>query len=315
MKFIVFGSSRDPHVQRVLDHVASLGGEGMLVPPWPGDSPTFPGLSWSPGAESVPSRSVFWFRNKHRVGSITSDEKRDEWLSVTSTNAFLSGIVDPGASRVINSGAHPAGSDLKIAQLRLARTVGLETPKTLVSNDKTAILHFLSQHPENIVKPLYSSGVPEIAGQPGSGLLIPTRPITVADVSGVDEAAFQAAPNIYQEAIPKAYELRIIAAGPQSIAYRIDSQSFALTRTDWRLGEGLIQCVRIETPPDLHGRLQAYMEIAGLDMTIFDIAVTPEGRSVFFESNPSGQWAAMEDRVEQEVSQMVAGMVRRLQAD
>lgn len=111
--------------------------------------------------------------------------------------------------------------------------------------------------------------------------------------------------------IDKAHELRVVAFGDEIVSFRIDSQERSFTRMDWRAGEPLLACPVVETPTLIREPIAAFLALSGLHSSVFDFAVTPEGRTVFFESNPAGQWANMDGLNDYVVSRMFARQMAR----
>lgn len=306
--FLVYGVETDPHVNRVVDLLRQRGAKAAIIPAWPAEG-VYPSLTWRPTRASTSEvDALVWLRNKHRIGNITSPAKQHEWVGVTTTGAFLAGL-GGHADGLVNPGWHPAGGDNKMAQLKLALSVGFTIPDTLVSNDRGAVMSFLQPGAEYIVKPLASPGVPGIAGQPDSGFLLPTRIVTRSDVESYPPEALAMAPCIFQTAIQKDHELRILATRTSQVCIKIHSQSFALSKVDWRLGDGLVHTEVTGLPSGLRPLLTSYLIEADLDFAVFDFAVTPAGEAVFFESNPGGQWAAMEEEVDPIISAVVADCI------
>ena len=307
------GRPDDPHIAKELKHVRALGCEAVPVASWTPDPCGFHEASWSPeeGWTLAPDRA-FWFRNKHQVGTIASAEKQQElWSYASIVEMFRSaGRLGP---LCFNVSAELAATDNKIAQLEAARRAGFRIPETIVSNRKADILAFLEREQSCIVKPIHSLGAPAINGDPETARFIPTLPITAEHIRTADADAVRIAPSIYQRLVPKAYELRTVVFAAETVSFRLESQSHPYTALDWRAGELITPCERVDTPAELIAPIQAYLAATGLDTAVFDFAVRPDGEAVFFESNPSGQWERMDALHGDPVSKMFARqMVRRM---
>jgi glutathione synthase/RimK-type ligase-like ATP-grasp enzyme len=72
----------------------------------------------------------------------------------------------------------------------------------------------------------------------------------------------------------------------------IDSQALPRAREDWRReGATLVSAWKPYTLPEsVHVRVLKLMDALGLNYGAFDFIVTPEGRHVFLEVNPSGEF-------------------------
>lgn len=308
---ISVGSPRDPHIVRVHEYLEVEGIRTVVVPPWTEDPSEFAEVSWSlEEGWSFPPNSAFWLRNKHRIGTVASVDKQDEWWSLSSTMEFFRSAAEDALLSFNNSRAPSAGNS-KIAQLQTARSCGFRLPKTLVSNDSNRIITFVESCSACIVKPLIAAITPDVAGEPGSGKYLPTTSVTADDVRAANPASFAVAPSIYQELVTKKCELRVIACGDEIVSFCLDSQARSFTSLDWRAGEPLIECALIETPSEIVAPIRAFLATSGLHSTVFDFAVTPDETVVFFESNPAGQWARMDGLHGHPVSRMFARQMGR----
>lgn len=76
------------------------------------------------------------------------------------------------------------------------------------------------------------------------------------------------------------------------MAASIDSQALPRARTDWRReGVALVDAWRRhELPAEVRTGALALMDALGLNCGAFDLIVTPDGRHVFLEVNPCGEF-------------------------
>ncbi|MEZ4381207.1 MAG: hypothetical protein R3A79_07650 [Nannocystaceae bacterium] len=176
----------------------------------------------------------------------------------------------------------------KPLQLTLARRLGLEVPRTLVSNDPGAVRAFARSTPAGLVtKMMASFAVIDAAGREQ---VVFTNPVSDADLDDLDGLAL--CPMTFQERLEKACELRVTVAGDRVLAAAIDSQALPRARTDWRReGEALADAwTPYALPAAVRAGVLGMMDALGLNYGAFDFVVTPEGRHVFLEVNPSGEF-------------------------
>ena len=192
---------------------------------------------------------------------------------------------------------HPAAirrAQLKASQLRLAAELGLELPPTLVTNSREEFLDFYGQHNGNIVSKLIGSAFGRTVGDAASVLRY-TEPVSKRDVGYA--AALQYCPVILQAYVPKRLELRITVVGQDVFAAEIHSQQTHHTRHDWRRYD-LSHTPHLPhaLPPEVQERCVRLIERLELCYGAIDMILTPDGRYVFLEINPSGQylWIEME---------------------
>lgn len=298
---------QDIHAAEVALALADLGHEAVL---WYGaDFPTRQcatihlepdAVGWEVRGEEidvgpVPSKEepfdVVWFRRLYGPelpeGSIHPDDRA---MATRENEAFLRGLwrtVGRGAFQV-NPMSSREASNSKAVQLQEARAAGLTVPPTLVSNDPERIRAFLERHGEVIYKPFFPAQWGE-AEQPDDALaILVTTPITASDLPEDDLLRLTA--GIFQKAVPKAHELRVTWMGRHHVTAELHSQESDLTRVDWRIGQGHLRMTSGTLPEEVERGCQRLMDRLGLVFGCFDFIVTPEGRHVFLEVNPMGQF-------------------------
>ena len=310
-----FGTPNDPHISAVLGYVRELGVEAVSVASWSDDPGRFQQLSWrSDKSWSLERKRAFWLRDKHQVGGITTPDKQLEWWSHSNTSAMIRAAAALSPLQ-FNRTQTAAGTNAKIPQLTIAAEAGFMVPDTIVSNRKSDILEFVEEYGSCIVKPLAGANAPPFGSNIGTGRYLPTVNVSAADVMTSDEASFLVAPSIFQRKIKKEYELRTVVFRDEIVSFKIDSQNHPYTELDWRAGELLLDCDVVGTPEELLGPIAKFLELSGLDTTVFDFAVRPDGSAVFFESNPEGQWRRMDLLNDDIVSRMFARqMVKAIHA-
>jgi glutathione synthase/RimK-type ligase-like ATP-grasp enzyme len=115
-------------------------------------------------------------------------------------------------------------------------------------------------------------------------------------------------PLIFQEYIPKAYELRVTVIGNEIFAACIQSQSAGGdTTVDWRrYNIPKTPHYAYELSPELRNQILALHQRLGLVYSSFDFIRTPQGEFVFLETNPFGQWLWIEDLTGLPISKAIA---------
>jgi glutathione synthase/RimK-type ligase-like ATP-grasp enzyme len=219
-----------------------------------------------------------WYRRPASSGGDACRTFREGLFSVLRRDGFW--VNDPAARDRAES---------KPLQHAIAEEAGLQTPQTLYTNDAAEVRRFIRDCGGRIVyKSLYAAAWSDGAKrwQPATSL------ITADDVSDGD--TFAAAPAIYQELVPKAYELRVTVIGKRVFAARLDSQSTERGRLDWRRAGDAIAAEAATLPPEAEAGCIALLSRLGLVFGCIDLVVTPDGRHVFLEVNQMGQWLFVE---------------------
>ena len=105
------------------------------------------------------------------------------------------------------------------------------------------------------------------------------------------------APGFFQEYIPKRVELRVTVIGDEIFTAELHSQVHEQTRYDWRHYEVEVPMDEHHLPVEIAEHCLALTKAYGLHFSTSDLIVTPEGRYVFLEMNPNGQFLWVQDRV------------------
>lgn len=175
----------------------------------------------------------------------------------------------------------------KFPQLRLARSLGLRVPRSIITNDPLQAEAFFRSCPDGVIcKPLLM-GSHHVGGEHRVAY---TRHVSPAEFDAL-RSSIALCPTYLQEAIAKDHELRVTIIGERTFCCRIDSQSVAGAEQDWRaVDTGDLPHRIVPLQPDIDRALRAYVAACGLRFGAFDLIVTPAGEHVFLELNPNGQW-------------------------
>lgn len=193
----------------------------------------------------------------------------------------------------------------KFYQLRSAQAVGLCIPKTIVSNDAKAVRSFYSSLKSRMICKLHTS---LSFGMKASPFSFYTTQIEEEDLDDLDMLSF--CPMIFQERVPKAYELRIAYIDQQCFAGKI----MGADALDWRPSESdNFSWGSYKIPQNLQAQLIVLMQKLGLSFGAIDMIVQPDGSYVFLEVNPVGEWGMLEKELDLPISRAIAnGIIKRL---
>jgi glutathione synthase/RimK-type ligase-like ATP-grasp enzyme len=237
-----------------------------------------------------------WLRRPRKPVSSSIIHADDYENTNNELNAFFKNIwhvIEPDAFW-INPVEKLSAANCKLKQLKIAAEIGLNTPKTLVSNDAKEIKKFISEYPENEViyktlHPVYWPGKNETSIR-----LTYTKSIKLAQLPS--DAILQNAPGIFQQKINKDFELRITYFGEHAIAAKLRSQEHPKGMMDWRYvprNELIVEPFTL--PETIHKKCKTLMKKLGIVFGCFDFIVTPEGDYYFLEVNEQGQFLWIED--------------------
>jgi len=247
-----------------------------------------PRLTLGDRAASISSVSGVWFRRPvaPRFGPDLSAE-RVEWIADESREV-LEGLWRTVHALWVNHPDANRQASSKIEQLYRASRLGLNTPKSLVTNSVEEIRDFVAIR-ASVCKPLRSGRIQLDAQEK----LFFTSPLTLDALAQVPETGRE--PYLIQEHVPKRCDVRVTVIGSDLFAAAIDSQSHREARVDWRRGptRGMTHSPH-ELPAEVADMCLQLTASYGLRFGAIDLALTPDGSYVFFELNPNGQWAWVE---------------------
>ncbi|MFI6454064.1 MvdC/MvdD family ATP grasp protein [Streptosporangium amethystogenes] len=180
----------------------------------------------------------------------------------------------------------------KPSQLMLAAELGFEIPETLIATRADDLWDFHNRHDGRIVtKPMGLPWVENLAA--GHAVIRKCEPVSARDLAYAEGLRF--CPVIAQQYVPKRLELRVTVVGRRVFAAEIHSQESNRSMVDWRRYDLAMTPHRVHPLPDeVSGRCLAMTDRLGLDFGAFDLVLTPDGRYVFLEINPNGQWLWIE---------------------
>jgi len=207
--------------------------------------------------------------------------------SAAALRGFLGGLA---GRRFVNplDADHAAGD--KLRQLRLAHELGLEVPPTLVTNAPDEARAFHAAHGGDVVAKMLT---PLSTSMDGGSPFVHTSVVTPEDLEHLDGLRY--APMVFQARVPKARELRVAMVAGRPFAGAIDASGSERGQVDWRRGRpGEVGWAPGEVPAQVAERLRRLLEALGLVYGAVDLIVTPDGRHVFLEVNPGGEWGMLE---------------------
>jgi glutathione synthase/RimK-type ligase-like ATP-grasp enzyme len=178
----------------------------------------------------------------------------------------------------------------KAYQLQVAAALGFEIPPTLFTNSPEDFREFYRRHNGRIVSKLAGHALQHAFGTTFTRY---TEMVSTRDLSYA--ATLRYCPAIFQAYVPKRLELRITVVGEEVFAAEIHSQHSHRTRIDWRRYD-LHQTPHLphELPDEVRAGCLQLVKKLGLCYGAIDMVLTPDGRYVFIEINPNGQFMWIE---------------------
>lgn len=236
--------------------------------------------------------SAVWYRRiRMGAGIPTTMDPQLRQASVQESHVTVQGMIASLKAFHLDPVPNIRRADNKQLQLQVARELGLDIPRTLTTNNPQAAIAFYQECESGIVTKMLSSFA---IYEQGQEKVVFTNPVKLEDLDNLDGLRF--CPMTFQENIPKALELRTTVVGKQVFTAAVDSQLSQKARYDWRRqGIALLDAWQAYTlPQDVEEKLLKLMQHFSLNYGAIDIILTPDGRYVFLEVNPVGEFFWLE---------------------
>ena len=195
-------------------------------------------------------------------------------------------------SRWLNHPRRIQTSSNKYEQLSIARSLGFRIPRTLITDEPSAIREFYDACEGRVIIKAVKHGY--VSGN-GSARLAFTSELNEVIINKLDSFA-----HIPVERVNKRCDVRVTVVGATVFSTAIFSQQQEGTRLDWRRMD-LLDVELVHTPIKLPETLADQCRVLtghfGLNFSAIDLVLEPDGNYVFLEMNPNGQWAWLEQRV------------------
>jgi ATP-GRASP peptide maturase of grasp-with-spasm system len=207
--------------------------------------------------------------------------------------------------------SHPHRSGTtKLDVLTRAARAGLDTPATLVTTERAALERFSARYGDVITKPI---GEVDLFLEGERTHFMFTTVLSPAAVAALPE---RFAASLFQERLDKEYELRVFYLAGECHPMAIFSQADPRTQNDFRNynrvrpNRMVPYRLRTETTERLC-RLMADLE---LETGSLDLLQTRDGREVFLEVNPVGQFGMVSGPCNYHLEKKVAELLLRKDA-
>src|SRR5215207_3956610 len=179
---------------------------------------------------SVAEVRAVWARKLWSPRMADDLDERYRSMCIGESAAALEGFLDAlHDARWINDLQCQRAAENKQRQLRVAVRAGLRVPRTLVTNDPAAARQFFAEtEGQTVAKLLRPIAVSMDALKP----FVYTNRVREEDLAGAE--ALRHSPMVFQELIPKAYELRVAFVAGETFAGALYASGTSRGQTGWR---------------------------------------------------------------------------------
>jgi hypothetical protein len=221
-------------------------------------------------------------------------------FALSESHEALSGLWQSTDAFWINDPSRDVVASRKMYQLTLAGELGLEIPRTLVSNCPQAVREF--------VNAIGVGGVIYKAFSATEQDWRETRLLREEELDKLENVKY--APVIFQNYIEADVDLRITVVGDRVFPAAIYSQETSY-KVDFRMDINAARVEPAKLPEEVEAKLLELMRRLGLVYGAIDMRRRPDGSHVFLEINPCGQWLFVERRTGQPITAALATALER----
>jgi len=179
-------------------------------------------------------------------------------------------------------------ADNKILQMKVAKELGFNLPKSLITNSNLIADDFCSTN-KSIVKPI-SFG--KIMNDNKVGFIQTNLVNKIPVLHKLDYS-----PAYFQTYVVKDYEIRLTIIDNNFFGVRIDSTN----KVDWRKEDARLLYSKVKIPNNIRRKCLRMMQLLNLKFAAFDFIVS-SGEYVFLELNANGQWLWLEKELNLKIS-------------
>lgn len=240
------------------------------------------------------SAPVIWYRRGHWPILNENLSDADKFAAKREAEMFLGGARSIAATsqRWINDPDREFVANRKPYQLDIAQRMGLVIPRTIMSNDPLEIKAFFANTTGDVIlKPFHAMQWL----QDQTHYVQFAKKLKFEDIE--DSEDLRLTGHIFQEYVEKLYELRVFYFGGKILSFKLNTQDFSKTKTDWRIStDGSLRPEYYNYLPEkTQIAITKYMIHMGLEFGAFDFIVNAVGDYVFLECNVSGQFLFIEE--------------------
>lgn len=196
----------------------------------------------------------------------------------------------------------------KLNQLIVARRVGFLIPHTLVSSSWEDVSNSLLPDDTSQMVIKMTCGV---VSDRDTLKAVFANVANRSKIEKLKQAAY-AFPGIHQAYVPKSREWRVTVVGNTVFSTAIYTDNTA--KDDWRRLQATdaVQFKAENAPKNIDRLCIRYTQQMGLRYGAFDLVERPDGKVIFLECNPSGEYAGFEQKLGLSISQAIANQLMKI---
>jgi hypothetical protein len=269
---------------------------------------TCTGAGWT-GTLTAPGRTVrleeidavWWWHPTPAVIHAGRTKAEAQWASQEAT-AGLAGVLAALDCQHVNHPASTYAAQSKPDVLAQAVRCGLRVPDSWIGNHPPGAHAFATRGASGTV--IKSVCQPVVQEDDGRRSTLYTRTV---HADQLDDSVTITAHHL-QHRVTKRFEVRLVVAGDEMLAARIDAHSPA-ARQDFRADYPSLTYSVVDVPEEVRSGVRRLMTHYGLLYAALDLLVTEAGTWWLVDLNPAGQWGWLQEQLPQ---LDIAGAMARL---
>lgn len=248
-----------------------------------------------------------WFRRslRHKISPDLKDKGIVEFAKKETENSLL-WLYKILPCKWVNNPIHMNHIKQKSYQLKIACTLGLKIPKSLITNNPQDAIDFFKECRGQVaIKPLSPPAVATKGGVCG----LYTHKMEKKDLLQINFVKY--APCFLQEYVPKKNELRVTVVKDKVFACEIESQQEESSKYDWRKANNVLSLPHklVKLPVTIEKKCIELTKKLGILFGAIDLIKTPDNKYVFLEINANGQWLWIEELTGAKISTAIAELL------
>jgi glutathione synthase/RimK-type ligase-like ATP-grasp enzyme len=294
MTVLIISSLEDLHARAVMEALIARGAAAELL-----DLSEYPvrlalSMAFEDGARRFLLRreggghldlsaiGAVWWRRPQPFGlSAALTDPAQRRFAVSEAATAFSGLSQSLDAFWVNDPVRDGPAHHKPWQLAVAQEIGIAIPPTLMTNDPDEARDFWRRHSQNVIYKVFRAS-PDAWRE--------TRRLRPEDAALAE--TIKLTPIIFQGFVEAVADIRVTVIGDEIYAAATDSRKGEYP-VDFRFNPDLIW-QRHALPRSVQNDLRILMRRMGLEYGAIDLRLTPDGRYVFLEINPAGQFLWVE---------------------
>lgn len=248
-------------------------------------------------------RSI-WYRDPTAFDFPANLSQSERRFAFREARLGLGGVLASLDTLWVNHPNRASDAIYKPLQLTTAARCGLAVPRTLVTNDATAIRRFHAESRPGLICKVFGSNT---ITEHGTMKVAYTHRLTDDDLANLYNVASTA--HQFQDWVEdKHHEARVIVVGDRMFPVLIHAGSPA-SRIDWRTDYPALRYELAELPVAVENGVRCYMAAFDLVYAAFDFAVDAADQWFFLEANTAGQYGFLETNTGAPISASLADLL------